>query len=109
MTFEDGEVLPFSHPALRDRKRMLYEGAASVSVVMDDSGRVLADALVAVFGMVDPNSAESWAETVDNAVGRLPKKARTDDNAVEEAVRSAVRKAFAPRKPVVKGHIVRVD
>ncbi len=109
MTYEDGEVLPFSHPTLRDRKRMLYEGAASASVVMDDSGRVLADALVSVFGVVDPNSAEAWAEAVDNAVGRLPKKARMDDDAVEDAIRSAVRKAFSPRKPVVKVHVTRVD
>ena len=87
---------------------MFYEGAATATVVLDDKGTVVGDPQVAVFGVVDPDDADGWAETLDNAVGRLPKRARADDDAVEEAVRSAVRKAFSPRKPVVKVHLVRV-
>jgi ribonuclease J len=108
MTYEDGEVLAFSDPVLRDRKRMFYDGAATATVVMDSKGTVAGDPQVAVFGVVDPDDGEGWAETLESAVARLPKRARADDAAVHEAVRSAVRKAFAPRKPVVKVHVVRV-
>jgi hypothetical protein len=42
-------------------------------------------------------------------VEKLPKKARRDDDVIEENVRQAVRKVFAPqRKPVVKVHISRI-
>ncbi len=108
MTYEDGKVLSFSDPILRDRKRMFYEGAATATVVLDDAGVVLGDPQVSVLGVVDPDDADGWAEVLERAVTRLPKRARADDDAVEEAIRSAVRKNFSPRKPVVKVHLVRV-
>ena len=48
-----------------------------------------------------------WNWIISNAVERLPKKARKDDAVIEDAVKSAVRKVFAPtgRKPLVKVHI----
>jgi ribonuclease J len=108
MTYEDGQVLSFSDPVLRDRKRMFYEGAATATVVLADDGQVMGEPQVAVFGVVDPDSEEGWADTLENAVARLPRRSRADDGVVEEAVRSAVRRVFSPRKPVVKVHIVRV-
>jgi hypothetical protein len=69
-----------------------------------------------VLGMADPlegagraPGSKSWPYVIQHAIDRLPKKARRDDDAIEETVRSAVRKVFAPsRKPVVKVHISRV-
>lgn len=109
LAFEDGEVVPFASAMLRDRKRMFYDGAVVATVVLDDDGEMVGDPAVSVLGMNDPVGEEDWDEVLDRAVNRLPKKARRDDVVVEEAVRSAVRKAFAPkRKPVVKVHVVRV-
>ena len=109
MAFEDGEVVPFASAMLRDRKRMFYDGAVVATVVLDDDGELVGDPAVSVLGMSDPESEQGWDELLDRAVNRLPKKARRDDVVVEEAVRSAVRKAFAPKKkPVVKVHVVRV-
>ena len=112
MAFEDGEVVPFASGMLRDRKRIFYEGAAVATVALDDTGEVLDDPQVVVLGINDPLADEDdrgWHYVVESALNRIPKKARRDDVVVEEAVRSAVRKVFAPkRKPVVKVHIVRV-
>ena len=111
MAFEDGEVVPFASGMLRDRKRIFYEGAAVATVALDDAGEVLDDPQVAVLGINDPLADEEdrgWHYVVETAINRIPKKARRDDVVIEEAVRSAVRKVFAPkRKPVVKVHIVR--
>ncbi len=108
MAFEDGEVVPFSSPMLKDRKRMFYDGAVVATISLDEDGEVCGDPQVAVLGMADPLE-DDWADRLDKAVSRLPRKARQDDTAVEEAVRSTIRKAFAPRrKPVVKVHIQRV-
>jgi len=111
LAWEDGAVVPFASPMLRDRKRMFYEGAAVATVVLDEDGEVLGEPQVAVLGMADPLEGENdrgWAFLLNNAVSRLPKKARRDDTLVEEAVRAAVRKVFAPaRKPVTKVHVVR--
>ena len=108
MAYEDGVVVPFASPALRDRKRMFYDGAAVATISLDEDCEVVGEPQVAVLGMADPLDGD-WGDTLDNAVSRLPRKARHDDTAVEEAIRSAVRKRFAPkRKPVVKVHVQRV-
>ncbi len=112
LALEDGAVIPFAAPMLRDRKRMFYEGAVVATVVLDEDGELLGEPQVAVLGMTDPLEDEDeygWDYVLNNAVNRLPRKARRDDDAVEEVVRSGVRKAFAPkRKPVVKVHVIRV-
>ncbi len=111
LAYEDGGVVPFASGMLRDRKRIFYEGAAVATIALDDAGEVLDDPQVVVLGISDPLADEDergWHYVVETAVNRIPKKARRDDVVVEEAVRSAVRKVFAPkRKPVVKVHIVR--
>ncbi len=112
MAWEDGVAVPFASPMLRDRKRMFYDGAVVATVVLDEDGELLGDIRVAVLGMADPledSTGRGWDNLLDKAVNRLPKKARRDDMVIEEAVRAAVRKAFAPRrKPVVKVHVIRV-
>ncbi len=114
LAYEDGNLLPLNDGMLRDRKRMFYEGAVVVSVAMDADNNVTSAPLVAVLGMADPlakspgKSDRDWDYIISTAVNRLPKKSRRDDDAVEESVRSAVRKVFSPtRKPVVKVHVLR--
>ena len=111
MTWEDQTVLAFSDPVLRDRKRVFYEGTVMVTVVLDGAGNILADPQVTVLAVVDPLAARgtsAWADALRAAIQRLPKKARVDDDAVGEAVRTAVRRAVSPRKPVVKAHVIRL-
>ena len=105
---DDGEAIPLSAPIFRDRKRMFFEGAAVVTVTLDDDGEIASDPVVTSLGMSEPMNELEWDKLLTRAVARLPKKARRDDDAVEETLKSAVRKAFAPRKPVVKVHIQRI-
>src|SRR5262249_3632062 len=97
---------------LRDRKRMFYEGAAVVSVLLDEDNNVTSPPQIAVLGIADPleNARENnWDFVITTAINRLPKKSRRDDTVVEESVRGAVRKVFSPaRKPVVKVHVFRM-
>jgi len=111
MAWEDGALVPFSSPMLRDRKRLFYDGGVVATVVLDEAGTVIADPVVSVLGMNDPlvSRDRDWVSVIESVITRLPKKARRDDGVIEETVRTAVRKVFAPaRKPVVKVHISRV-
>ncbi|MBL8630343.1 MAG: ribonuclease J [Rhodospirillaceae bacterium] len=108
LTWLEGEVRAMNDPIIKERKKLLYEGAVVVSVTLDDEG--LADEpQVTVLGTGDPteNQDRDWDWIISNAIGKLPKKARRDDAVIEDAVKSAVRKAFAMagRKPLVKVHI----
>ena len=112
LALEDGQVMPLGSDMLRDRKRMFYEGAAVATIVLDEDGEVICDPQLAVLGIADPLEGEhdrGWDFILDRAVSRIPKKARRDDAVIEDSVKGAVRKVFAPtRKPVVKVHIVRL-
>lgn len=110
LAWEGGVALPFTSPVLRDRKRMFYEGAVAVTVPLDDAGEIIDDVQVSVLGISDPlveKNDRDWDFIISGAVARLPKKTRRDDDAVEEAVRAAVRKPFAPKRPVIRIHVVR--
>lgn len=110
----DGRTVALNDPIIKERKKLLFEGAVVVSVALDEDG-LADDPQVTLLGIGDPlenkgfkgKDGRDWDWVVSNAIERLPKKARRDDAVIEEAVRSAVRKVFAPtgRKPLVKVHI----
>ncbi len=111
LAWESGKAIPLNDPVLRDRKRMFYDGAVVVTVPLDTSGEVIDDIQVAVLGIRDPadetDLERDWDFVISGVVAKLPKKARRDDDVVEEAVRTAVRRKFAPKRPVVRVHVGR--
>jgi ribonuclease J len=107
--WEDGKAVPLSSPVLRDRKRMFYDGAAVVTLTMDDDGEIACDPHVDVLGIADPLSEAAWDKLLSKVIARLPKKVLREDESIAETLRAAVRKVFAPaRKPVVKIHLQRI-
>lgn len=106
----DGEAVSLADPIMKERKRLLYDGAVVVSIVMSDRGELMADPSVIVLGVAAPLE-DDWADLIENAINRVPKKARRDEVVVEESIRTAVRKAFSAldKKPVVKVQISIID
>jgi ribonuclease J len=112
----DGTALrPLDSPVLRDRHRLMYNGAATASVVIDRKGALKADPAVSARGLLDPvddaAALAEVAEAVRGAVKALKANQRGDDAAVAEAVRRAVRKAILGlrgHKPVTDVHVLRV-
>ena len=114
MSWEGDRAVSFWDPMLRDRKKIFYNGSVVVSLVLEEDGRLAADAEVSVLGIPSPRAAEgpdALAEEIEKAVERLPAKAARNDEAVEEAVRRCVRRLFAmeqDRKPLTRVHIARI-
>lgn len=102
----DGEVM-------RSRVRVFYNGAVAVTVVLDADGGLVDEPQVTPVGLVEEDDA-AVAEAVlaaARAVEDLSRRQRRDDDAVREAVRVAVRRAFRAaldKRPVTSVHIVRV-
>ncbi|MCC6468667.1 MAG: ribonuclease J [Alphaproteobacteria bacterium] len=112
----DGTVLrPIDSPVLRDRHRLMYNGSATATVVVDDKGRLAAPPRISARGLVDAESEQAAldeiADAVRAAIEALPRSDRGDDDAVAEAARRAVRRtmqALRGHKPVTDVHVVRV-
>ena len=108
-------LIPMESAALRDRRRLAWNGSAVVTVVVDGDGRVKGLPQVAVNGVfdrdVEPEIAHEVEDAVTVAVEDLPKPRCKNDDEVREAARLAVRRsirALCGKRPRIDVHLVRV-
>ncbi len=101
--------------AMRSRHRVIYNGAAVVSVALNGRGEMVTAPKLSVLGLTDEDEDQDLVldviDAVREAVAGLPKPARQDDQLVTQAVRSAVRRAFNAshgKKPQTEVHLIRV-
>ena len=102
---------------LRERKHMATNGILIVTVAIDGKGRLASDIEVRSVGLPgdadDPleDLLDRLAESAEDAMKRLDKDARDDDERVEAAVGRALKKLSQriwSRRPVVETVVVRV-
>jgi ribonuclease J len=112
----DGKgLLPVDGTALKDRRRVTFNGSAVASLVLDRRGDPLAPPTISMIGVVEPAAAEAAAPALRSAVERalddLPANLRRDDEAVRDAARRALRRVLNERfgkRPLVEIHLVRI-
>jgi len=102
--------------ALKSRQRMAYNGAAVATIVLDGTGRVVGEPVLTVHGVAAEGEDEGVAKAEAVAAARqalagLPPAKRSDDQAVREVVRIAIRRSLNARhgkKPLTDVHLVRL-
>jgi len=110
----DGKsLLPLGGEALKNRQRMVWNGAALATIVVDADGRLKAPPQVSLRGLAEEEgaSAADLSAQVEEAVRDLPPRDRRDDEALREVVRLAVRRALkaqSGKRPVTEVHVVRI-
>ncbi|MCW2247569.1 ribonuclease J [Azospirillum fermentarium] len=112
----DGKrLVPLEGGHMRDRHRMIFNGSAVVTLVMNGKGELMTAPQVTVMGLLDDASHRDTildlVDTVREAVGALNRTSRLDDELVRQAARTAVRRALNAshgKKPVTDVHLVRV-
>ena len=112
----DGKgLLPVDGTALKDRRRVTFNGSAVATLVLDRRGEPLASPTISTIGIVEPAAAEAAApalrSAVERAVDELPGNLRRDDEAVRDAARRALRRILNERfgkRPLVQIHLVRI-
>jgi ribonuclease J len=104
---------------LQERRRIMWNGVAFVSLVVGGDGALLADPKVSAQGLLHDGPDENKAETVlaavamdvRDAVRALTVRARGNDDTLIEAARVAVRrhlKSARDKRPVVEVQITRL-
>jgi ribonuclease J len=106
----DGRVLvDESHDHMRERRAMSFAGVISITVAVDDRGRVAGEPAMLLEGVPDAVHAPVLA-AVDEAVRRHNPKKQSEDQFLE-TVRRAARRAAQDawgKKPVTRVHAIRV-
>ncbi len=105
-----------NNDTIRHRHRLSNNGVAMVSVLVNGHGKIAADPEVTLLGVEDAETVDELqddlSESVRDAVDRLPKLSRRDDEAVREAARLAIRRAINIRqgkKPMIQVHMTRLS
>lgn len=116
LALDGNRLLPVDSTVLRERKRVVYNGAASAVVLLDERGVLIEPPRLSLLGVIDPESesdiAEEACEAVERALDRLPARALDDDQRVREIVTAAVRKTVNTaigKKPVTHVEVIRLD
>jgi ribonuclease J len=112
----DGKVLmSLDGEAIRLRHRMLHNGTAVATLVLDDAGFPMVEPQISIQGLLEPEEMEEVraeaADAVRVALDKLKPADRRLDSAVKEAVRLAVRKTLQNlhgKKPLTEVHLVRL-
>ena len=115
LALDGNRVLSLDSPVLRERKKVVFNGAASVVVLLDEQGLIETPRL-SLLGVIDPESeaeiAEEAAGAMERAIDRLPSRALEDDQRVREIATSALRKvinAAIGKKPMTHVEVIRLD
>ncbi len=99
---------------LKIRHRMVFNGAAVATLVMDGQGKLAAPPQVSVQGVYEAEDGKAQAAVVAavrRAVEGLPMALRRDDDTLKETARLAIRRALHAshgKKPVTQVHLVRI-
>jgi ribonuclease J len=110
----DGDtVVQLESGSLRDRRKILWNGAAAATLVIDGKGKAVASPKVSLRGIEDEDGslAAAVVEGLQEMLADLTAGERRDDKRIEEAARQAVRRvvrAHLGKKPLTDVHIVRI-
>ncbi|HEY0832937.1 MAG TPA: ribonuclease J [Azospirillum sp.] len=112
----DGKrIVSLDNGLMRARHRMVHNGAAVATLVLNGKGELVTAPQIAVMGLLDDQlEHDTLLDVVDavrEAVAALPRNARLDDTLVRDATRVAVRRSLNAshgKKPVTEVHLVRI-
>lgn len=112
LAVEGDRLVPIDGDVIRARGRMMWHGAVLATVVVDRKGRAVGAPRLSAPGLSGDEEAEllgDLQEAAEDAVARA--RRGTDDAALEEDVRRAIRRRAKDRlgkRPEVRVHLVRV-
>ena len=116
LTHEKGNIIEVQSDMMRARRRMLWNGAVTASVVLNRSGGLCAVPTISQTGISDKDLADDYIArasiAVEDALSGLGKSARRNDASVEEVTSQAIRrvaKAMFGLRPIAHVHIMRIS
>lgn len=113
----DGKVLrSLDSQITKSRRKMNYNGAVVVTLVLDRRGLIVTDPQVTLLGVDDEKGIvalrERLMDAITDEVERMPRSVLLDDAGMRNAITSIARKQLHEshgKKPVVEVHLVRVS
>lgn len=115
LILDGSRLVPTDSEIFKSRTRAMWHGTATISVVVDEDGELLADPQLSTTGLFEGPSDPIFVEAIEqaeDAVSSLSDRDVKDDRRVKEAIRLAVRRHLRNhlgKKPVTEVHLIRVS
>ncbi|MEQ8357780.1 MAG: ribonuclease J [Kiloniellaceae bacterium] len=116
LVYDGRRLLAQDSPVIKGRQKMVFNGAVAVTLVVDGRGELDGEPEISTIGLFEPGEEEEDLAAVDlairEAVKRLGRRERKDDDALEETARQAVRRCInrlLGKKPMTMVHVIRFD
>lgn len=117
LAIEGNRIVAIDHEAILTRKRMMWNGSAVVTAVVNAKGLLAAEPKITALGLLDENSPADQAvvsvlaDDITERVKNADKALRADDAALSELIRVTARRFFQEhfdRKPQTRVHLIRI-
>lgn len=117
LAIEGNRIVPIDSEAILTRRRIMWNGSAVVTAVVNAKGLLAAPPKITAMGLLDENSPADQAvmavlaEEIEAKLANADKALRANDDALAELVRVTSRRFFAEhfdRKPQTRVHLVRI-
>lgn len=117
LAIDQGRIISADHAAIGARRKLQFSGAVHATLVLDESGKLLAEPKITSVGLVDLNHPDergfdaALVEEIVEIVEDLTDEEILDDAFLSEEIRIGVRRFVQHErglKPKVTAHIVRV-
>lgn len=112
---EGTRLHPMEGDVVRDRSRILYNGSAVLTLIIDGGGSIVGEPKLTTHALMDeleePSILEQLVDAIDDALDALSDGDLGDDNKVAEAARIVIRRRFREthgKRPLVTVHVVRI-
>ena len=115
LTAEKGNIIELQADMMRARRRMLWNGVVTASVILNKAGALCTVPSIAQSGLADAAAGSDYVSAasiaVEDAIEILGKTARRNDASVEDVVSQAVRRVARSMfglRPIAQVHIMRI-
>lgn len=117
LAVEGENLLPLEGPVVRERRRLMYNGAAMATIVVDAAGELVDEPVITLAGLGgedddrDDAIYDDLIDSIEQAVEDLSATSRRDDDVLENAARAAIRRVIRTetgKKPATDVHVVRL-
>ncbi len=101
---------------LATRRKLVFNGAASAMIIVDEKGRIAEKPVVRLRGVIDETNFPNIKTEIQDAIiathYELSKSERMRDDAIEVAAAQSIRRYFrklSGRRPITDVYVVRID
>ena len=107
------QIIPLNAEVIKKRRKMMDEGSAVLTLVLNKEGKVLGQPQLSTFGLLASDSADNdeILTRITDAMASIPQDKLSDDLFINETMRHTIRQFLREKygkKPLMDNHLMRI-